>query len=62
LIDYILNLLYKTIDKVLNIKKDFNIKKEVFIKCPPLSIYDIYETASSMEKRLELISNGYYKE
>jgi NTE family protein len=62
LIDYILNLLYKTIDKVLNIKKNFNIKKEVFIKCPPLSIYDIYETASSMEKRLELISNGYCKE
>jgi NTE family protein len=62
LIDYILNLLYKTIDKVLNIKKDFNIKKEVFIKCPPLSIYDIYETTSSMEKRLELISNGYSKE
>jgi len=62
LIDYILNLLYKTIDKVLNIKKDFNIKKEVFIKCPPLSIYDIYETASSMEIRLELISNGYSKE
>lgn len=61
LIDYILNLLYKTIDKVLNIKQDFNIKKEVFIKCPPLSIYDIYETASSMEKRLELISMGCTK-
>ena len=59
LIDYIFNLLYKTIDKVLNIKKDYSIRKEVFIKCPPLSIYDIYETASSMEKRLELISKGY---
>lgn len=58
LIDYILNLLYKTIDKVLNHKKDYIIKKEVFIKCPPLSIYDIYETASSMEKRLELIAKG----
>jgi NTE family protein len=62
LIDYILNLLYKTIDKVLNIKKEYSIKKEVFIKCPPLSIYDIYETASSMEKRLELISKGYCNE
>ena len=61
LIDYILNLLYKTIDKVLNIKKTIAIKKEVFIKCPPLSIYDIYETASSMEKRLELISMGCTK-
>jgi NTE family protein len=62
LIDYIFNLLYKTIDKVLNIKKEYSIKKEVFIKCPPLSIYDIYETASSMEKRLELISKGYCNE
>lgn len=61
LFDYILNLLYKTIDKVLNIKKMIAIKKEVFIKCPPLSIYDIYETASSMEKRLELISMGCTK-
>ena len=61
LFDYILNLLYKTIDKVLNIKKTISIKKEVFIKCPPLSIYDIYETASSMEKRLELISMGCSK-
>ena len=62
LIDYILNLLYKTIDKVLNVKKEYSIKREVFIKCPPLSIYDIYETASSMEKRLELISKGYCNE
>jgi len=62
LIDYILNLLNKTIDKVLNIKTNVTIKKEVFIKCPPLSIYDMYETASSMEKRLELISNGYKDE
>jgi predicted acylesterase/phospholipase RssA len=58
LIDYIFNLLYKAIDKVLNHKKEYIIKKEVFIKCPPLSIYDIYETASSMEKRLELIAKG----
>jgi len=58
LIDYILNLLYKTIDRVLNVKKEYKIGKEVFVACPPLSIYDIYETASSMEKRIELIRIG----
>ena len=58
LIDYILNLLYKTIDRVLNVKKEYKIGKEVFVSCPPLSIYDIYETASSMEKRIELIRIG----
>jgi predicted acylesterase/phospholipase RssA len=58
LFDYILNILYKTISKILNKNEIQHIYKEAIVQCPPLSIYDIYETASSMEKRLELIQKG----
>jgi predicted acylesterase/phospholipase RssA len=58
LFDYILNILYKTISKILNKNEGQQIYKEAIVQCPPLSIYDIYETASSMEKRLELIQKG----
>ena len=58
LFDYILNILYKTISKILNKNEGEQIYKEAIVNCPPLSIYDIYETASSMEKRLELIQKG----
>jgi predicted acylesterase/phospholipase RssA len=58
LFDYILNILYKTISKILNKNEGQQIYKEAIVNCPPLSIYDIYETASSMEKRLELIQKG----
>ena len=58
LFDYILNILYKTISKILNQNAGQKIYKEAIINCPPLSIYDLYETASSMEKRLELIQKG----
>jgi predicted acylesterase/phospholipase RssA len=58
LFDYILNILYKTISKILNKNEGQQIYKEAIVNCPPLSIYDLYETASSMEKRLELIQKG----
>jgi len=58
LFDYILNILYKTISKILNQNAGQKIYKEAIVNCPPLSIYDLYETASSMEKRLELIQKG----
>jgi predicted acylesterase/phospholipase RssA len=58
LFDYILNILYKTISKILNQNAGQKIYKEAIVNCPPLSIYDLYETSSSMEKRLELIQKG----
>ena len=58
LFDYILNILYKTISKILNKNESWQIYKEAIVHCPPLSIYDLYETSSSMEKRLTLIQKG----
>ena len=58
LFDYILNILYKTISKILNKNEGQQIYKEAIVNCPPLSIYDLYETSSSMDKRLELIQKG----
>lgn len=58
LFDYILNILYKTISKILNQNAGQQIYKEAIVNCPPLSIYDLYETSSSMDKRLELIQKG----
>jgi NTE family protein len=58
LFDYILNILYKTISKILNKNTVHKIYKEAIVNCPPLSMYDLYETSSSMNKRIELIEKG----
>jgi len=58
LIDFLFIILYKIVDRVLNNKTKIVINKEIFVDCPPISIYDIYNTASSMEERLRLIEIG----
>jgi hypothetical protein len=56
--DYILNIIYKTVERVLNNKPPIKIKYELFIDCPPLSISNILQTSSEMEERLRLIQIG----
>ena len=58
LMDFLFIILYKIVDRVLNNKTKIVINKEIFVDCPPISIYDIYNTASSMEERLRLIEIG----
>ena len=58
LFDYIILIFLKTIEKVLNNGPEIYITHEYFIHCPPLSVTDIYNTASSMEERIRLIQVG----
>jgi len=58
LFDYILNIFYKTIERVLNKQEAIKINKEFYIHCPPLSISDIFNTTSSMDERIRLIQIG----
>jgi len=58
LFDYIFNIFYKSTEKVLNTRELFEIKNEIYIDCPPLSISDILKTSSSMDERIRLIQFG----
>lgn len=58
LFDYILNIFYKTTEKVLNSQSSHQIHRELFVDSPPLSLYDIFSTTSSMDERLRLIEIG----
>ena len=58
LFDYVLNIFYKTIERVLNNRVPIEIYREMFIDCPPLSISDIFNTSSKIEERLRLIQVG----
>jgi len=58
LFDYILNIFYKTIERVLNNRNTIVLKNEIYIDCPPLSIGDIFNTSSSPEERMRLITFG----
>jgi len=59
LFDYILNIFYKTIEKVLNNAHDIKINHEIYIDCPPLSVSDIFNTSSKVEERMRLIKVGH---
>jgi predicted acylesterase/phospholipase RssA len=58
LFDYLLNIFYKTIERVLNNKQAIKINKEIYIDCPPLSVSDVFNTSSKIEERLRLIKVG----
>uniref|UniRef100_A0A6C0B6P8 PNPLA domain-containing protein n=1 Tax=viral metagenome TaxID=1070528 RepID=A0A6C0B6P8_9ZZZZ len=58
LFDYMLNIFYKTIERVLNNRVPIDIKREMFIDCPPLAVSDIFNTSSKVEERLRLIQVG----
>jgi predicted acylesterase/phospholipase RssA len=58
LFDYILNIFYKTIEKVLNKQDHEEIGHEIYIDCPPLSINDILNSSSKMEERIRIIQFG----
>lgn len=58
LFDYILNIFYKTTEKVLNRQSAHQIQRELFVDSPPLSLYDIFSTTSSMDERVRLIEIG----
>lgn len=58
LFDYVLNIFYKIIERVLNNRAPINICREMFIDCPPLSVSDIFNTSSNIEERLRLIQVG----
>jgi predicted acylesterase/phospholipase RssA len=65
LFDYILNIFYKTVERVLNNQERPKINHEIYIDCPPLSINDIFDASSKMEERIRLIKFGeesYIKE
>jgi predicted acylesterase/phospholipase RssA len=59
LIDYIFNIFYKVTEFILNgNSKKTEIKYEIIVESPPMSLYDIYLTTSSMETRINLIKKG----
>jgi len=58
LFDYLLNIFYKTIERVLNIRKPTKIATEIYVDCPPLSVNNIFDTVSSEEERIRLIQVG----
>jgi len=58
LFDYMLNIFYKTVERVLNNRQPIKIHKELYIDCPPLSVSDIFNTSSKIEERLRLIKVG----
>jgi NTE family protein len=59
LFDYILIIFNKILQNVLMLgDNDVHIKNEIVIKCPLISIYDLYAMVSSSEQRLHWIENG----
>jgi predicted acylesterase/phospholipase RssA len=65
LFDYILNIFYKTIERVLNNRAPIAIGREIYLDCPPLSVSDIFNTSSKADERQRLIQvgvDGYIKE
>lgn len=59
IIDYLFNIVNKLVERVLNNRKDsIKIKKEVIIKAPTMSLYNIYLAASTIDERLRLIQRG----
>lgn len=57
LFDYIIKLLISLVKKA-SIKKNYNIKNELKLKCSLISIYDIYLVTSNIEERKKLIEEG----
>lgn len=65
LFDYILIVLNKVLQNVLMLgDNDVHIENEIIIKCPLISIYDLYVMVSSSEQRVKWIDEGveYAKE
>ena len=58
LFDYIMIIMNKTIEHVFSNKKHDDIAMEITIISPRISIYNIFNTASSMEERIKLINYG----
>jgi predicted acylesterase/phospholipase RssA len=58
LFDYIMNIMNKTIEHVFSNKKHDDIAMEITIISPRISIYNIFDTVSSMEERIKLINYG----
>uniref|UniRef100_A0A6C0DML3 PNPLA domain-containing protein n=1 Tax=viral metagenome TaxID=1070528 RepID=A0A6C0DML3_9ZZZZ len=58
LFDYIMNIMNKTIEHVFSNKKHDDIAMEITIISPRISIYNIFNTVSSMEERIKLINYG----
>lgn len=58
LFDYLMNVMNKTIEHVLSNKKHDDIAMEITIISPRISIYNIFNTVSSMEERIKLINYG----
>lgn len=56
--DYLLTILNKSVEKILNIKTSAKIGWEYHINAPPISLSGIFNTASSMEERIRLIQLG----
>jgi NTE family protein len=58
LFDYLMNIMNKTIEHVFSNKKHDDIAMEIAIISPRISIYNIFNTVSSMEERIKLINYG----
>jgi NTE family protein len=58
LFDYIMNIMNKTIEHVFSNKKHDDIAMEITIISPRISIYNIFNTVSSVEERIKLINYG----
>lgn len=58
LFDYIMIIMNKTIEHVFSNKKHDDIAMEITIISPRISIYNIFNTVSSMEERIKLINYG----
>ena len=56
LFDYILNIFYKTVHRISTTDKKYNIKHEILVESPAISLYDLFTTTNSMEERLRLVS------
>jgi len=56
--DYLMNIMNKTIEHVFSNKKHDDIAMEITIISPRISIYNIFNTVSSMEERIKLINYG----
>jgi predicted acylesterase/phospholipase RssA len=59
LFDYVLILLNKTLQNIImSSENDLRIENEIIVKCPLVSLYDLYTMATSMEIREKWIEQG----
>jgi NTE family protein len=59
IIDYVFNIVNKIVERVLNNRKEtIKIRKEIVIKAPTMSLYNIYLAASTVDERIRLIQRG----